>query len=121
MMYRIVAVFLAICLPLAAGGVSLPGEKISEEMSMERIPRRGGRDFTQRPSREGSYEAGVLLATVENGEQAQEIAELYGIELVSVEGGLAKYHTELDIMELIQLGRENDWPPVQPNWIYTLF
>jgi len=67
------------------------------------------------------YEEGTLLALVESEAQAHEIAGLYGIALISVEEGLATFHTEQDLMELIELGRENDWPPVQPNYIRELF
>lgn len=67
------------------------------------------------------YEQGVLLALVETQEEAERITELYGIELVSVEGSLAKFFTGQDIMELIELGETNGWPPVQPNYLYRPF
>lgn len=67
------------------------------------------------------YEKGVLLAIVASQEEAEKIAELYGITLVSVNDSLATYSTDKDILELIQLGRENGWPPVEPNYINRLF
>ncbi|MCL2811611.1 MAG: hypothetical protein FWD25_06955 [Clostridia bacterium] len=115
--------FLAICLLTASGGVSL-----SEQAS-----RRDRRSIKQRFFDEDGgplpapsplsryYQEGTLLAAVEDEEHAREIAELYGIELVSAKNGLALFHTELDVMELIHLGRENGWPHVQPNWLYRAF
>lgn len=67
------------------------------------------------------YEKGVLLAIVASQEEAEKIAELYGITLVSVNDSLAKYSTDKDIQELIRLGHENGWPPVEPNYIDRLF
>ncbi len=68
-----------------------------------------------------TYEAGVLLALVDSREDAEKIAELYGITLDSVNAGLAKFTTDQDILELIKLGRKNGWPEVQPNYLYQLF
>lgn len=67
------------------------------------------------------YEEGVLLAIVTSQEEAEEIASLYGITLVSVNESLAIYSTEQDILELIRLGRENGWPPVEPNYLSRPF
>jgi len=98
--------------PLQERPVSRQNNTIEETMP---FGKGGGSDLAPQ------YEEGTLIAIVENEEQAREIAELYGIELISVEDGLAIFHTDLDIMALIELGLENDWPPVQPNWIYTAF
>ena len=67
------------------------------------------------------YEEGTLLAMVESEEQAEEIAELYGITLVRIDDSLAKFSTDKDLNELIELGRKNGWPPLQPNYIYQAF
>jgi len=67
------------------------------------------------------YEEGTLLATVESEEDAQEIASLYGIDLVSVRYGLAVFHTDRDIREVMEQGALNDWPRLEPNWYYQSF
>ena len=55
-----------------------------------------------------------LYKLVESEEEAREIAELYGIELVSVEQEIAVYHTEEDPEEK---GREdNDEADYEDNY-----
>lgn len=56
-----------------------------------------------------------LIAAVISDEEAQEIAELYGIELIEVNYGIAVYHTEEDPKTVIQRGIDNGWPPVGQN------
>ena len=56
-----------------------------------------------------------LTALADTLEEAQEIAELYGIELDSYSYGVAVYHTDKDISELIQLGLDNDYPTLAPD------
>ncbi|MBD5508139.1 MAG: hypothetical protein HDR05_08865 [Lachnospiraceae bacterium] len=56
-----------------------------------------------------------LTALADTLEDAQEIADLYGIELVSYSYGVAVYHTDKDISELIQLGLDNDYPTLAPD------
>ena len=68
-----------------------------------------------------AYEPGALLALVDSREQALKIAELYGIELVSEGDGLAKFHTDEDVMTVIDRGIENGWPLLEPNLYYSLF
>ena len=56
-----------------------------------------------------------LTALADTLEEAQKIADLYGIELDSYSYGVAVYHTDKDISELIQLGLDNDYPTLAPN------
>lgn len=56
-----------------------------------------------------------LTALADTLEEAQEIADLYGIELDSYSYGVAVYHTDKDISELIQLGLDNDYPTLAPD------
>ncbi|MDE5939573.1 MAG: hypothetical protein K2H37_10880 [Lachnospiraceae bacterium] len=63
----------------------------------------------------GVDEAPTLTALADTLEDAQEIADLYGIELESYSYGVATYRTDKDISELINLGLENDYPTLAPN------
>ena len=56
-----------------------------------------------------------LTALVDDLEEAEEIADLYGIELDSYSYGVAVYVTDRDVQELISLGEENDYPTLAPN------
>lgn len=56
-----------------------------------------------------------LTALADTLKEAQEIAKLYGIELDSYSYGVAVYHTDKDISELIQLGLDNDYPTLVPD------
>lgn len=62
---------------------------------------------------------GPLLYLAETREAADEIASLYGIELVSYEDGLAVYYTDEDPRNVILRGEENGWPQLSPNYIVT--
>lgn len=61
-----------------------------------------------------------LMATADTQAEADRIAELYGIELVSWSGHLAVFHTEEDLYDVIGRGVEQDWPPLEINRIVTL-
>lgn len=56
-----------------------------------------------------------MTALADSLEKAQEIADLYGIELDSYSYGVAAYSTDKDISELLRLGEENDYPTLEPN------
>lgn len=64
---------------------------------------------------------GVLIATVETREKAEELAELYGIELVRYAYQIAEYHTEEDPGAVIQRGIDNGWPRLERNGIVQAF
>ncbi|MBD5514763.1 MAG: hypothetical protein HDR06_08935 [Lachnospiraceae bacterium] len=60
-----------------------------------------------------------LMSEAETEEKAREIAEQYGIELVSFENGIALYHTEEDPFEVIARGQENGYAQLSVNFIRT--
>lgn len=57
-----------------------------------------------------------LTALADTREEAEEIAGLYGIELSSYAYGVATYTTDKNIQELIDLGIENNYPELTPNY-----
>lgn len=62
-----------------------------------------------------------LVALAEDEEQAQEIATLYQIELVSFSEGVAVYTTNQDPYELIDLGKQNGYPLLTVNHTLQLY
>ena len=66
-------------------------------------------------SEEEISDSSQLTALADTLEEAQEIADLYGIELDTYSYGVATYHTDKDISDLIQLGLDNDYPTLAPN------
>ena len=58
-----------------------------------------------------------LYAVVSNEEDAQAIADQYGIELVEYAQGVATYHTEEDPGTVVRRGRENGWHPLAVNHV----
>ena len=61
-----------------------------------------------------------LMATVGSQEEAEEIAALYGIELVDCSEHVATFHTEEDLYAVIQRGKDNGWPLLEVNYVITL-
>ena len=61
-----------------------------------------------------------LLAEAETEEEAMEIAELYGISLVKFRGNVAVYETDKDIEELIEMGKKNNYPTLEINYLMEL-
>ena len=57
-----------------------------------------------------------VIALADTREEAEEIAELYGIELNTYSYGVATYTTDKNLQELIDLGVENDYPTLTPNY-----
>ena len=62
-----------------------------------------------------------LTALADTREAAEKIAELYGIELSSYSYGVATYTTEKSLKELMNLGLENNYPELTPNYEQELF
>lgn len=56
-----------------------------------------------------------LLRSVESLEEAECLAECYGITLVEYIDGLAVFTTEEDPRDVIQRGRDNGWPELSRN------
>ena len=58
-----------------------------------------------------------LMATVSSREEAEELAELYGITLVNYGYQLATFHTDEDPREVIAKGEKNGWPELTLNTV----
>ena len=58
---------------------------------------------------------GQLIASAETREEAQAIADQYGITLVDWGYGGAKFYTVEDPREVIRRGQEKGWPELYPN------
>ena len=104
-------VLLAVVLLLALVLSGCGGEPVSGKPS----PRVSPPLRTPGPSRPVYPEGRELLASAETEEEARELAELYGVELVSFSGHIAVFHTEEDPFEVIRRGEKNDWPPLEIN------
>ncbi len=61
-----------------------------------------------------------LMAPAASREEAEEIAALYGVELVDYEHGYALFHTEEDPSAVRERGRENGWPELEINSLNPL-
>ena len=99
-------------------GSQSPGQRHAEDV--QRVPhtKRGEHEGGTMEGRQGrQYQPGALIGIVESEEHAQEIAELYGITVVTVGYEFALFHTEEDVMDVIDRGIQNGWPPLEPNWI----
>lgn len=83
----------------------------AETASLETIP---APEFTETAPGEISQN-GQLIASAETLEEAQKLAELYGIELVDYGYHIALFRTEEDPKAVIQRGRENGWPELSLN------
>ena len=66
-------------------------------------------------------EEAQLIASAATPEEAQEIADLYGITLVEHKRSFALYRTEEDPKAVIQRGRDNGWPELNLNYIMKPF
>lgn len=66
-------------------------------------------------------EKNQLIANAATREEAEKIAELYGITLVEYSGKVAVYDTKQSPQELIKLGEERGYPPLSINYSYSLW
>lgn len=58
-----------------------------------------------------------LVAIADTQKEAEDIAEQYGITLVSYENGTAVYQTEEDPYEVIARGQENGYHELSVNYV----
>ncbi|MBQ8592536.1 MAG: hypothetical protein IJ485_07310 [Lachnospiraceae bacterium] len=58
-----------------------------------------------------------LMTTVDNEEEAKEVAELYGITFVRYADGIAEYTTDRALEEVIAEGEEKGYPILSINYI----
>ena len=56
-----------------------------------------------------------LYCLAETLAEAEEIASLYDITLVSFGDGVATFTTDRDLQEVIEYGKKNDLPPISIN------
>lgn len=62
-----------------------------------------------------------LTCIAETQEEAETIAEQYGISLVSYNCGVATFYTEEDPTDVINRGMEQGWPELSLNMINRTF
>lgn len=62
-----------------------------------------------------------LTALADSQEAAQEIADLYGITLKDYSYGVATYTTDKNLRDLLDLGLENDYPELTPDYENQLY
>ena len=62
---------------------------------------------------------GTLICAAETEEEAKQIGELYGIELIKFGHGMALYSTEEDLQAVIRRGKEQGWPELSINHTAT--
>ena len=60
-------------------------------------------------------EESELLCILQSEEEAQEVAALYGIELVAYKKPLATFLTKEDPRTVIEKGKANGWPELSLN------
>ena len=58
---------------------------------------------------------GQLMATVDSQEDAQRLADLYGITLVDFRYRIAVFRTDENPRDVIRRGEEQGWPPLSLN------
>ena len=56
-----------------------------------------------------------LMCLADDKEQAQQIADQYGIELVEFSYGVATFHTNEDPQKIIDMGKEMGYPELEIN------
>ena len=79
-----------------------------------------GRNHSSTEEEEIMGEKVSMIALADTKEEAQKIAELYGIELVNYSYGVAEYETTKDPQELIALGEKKNYPALSTNNTLTI-
>lgn len=90
-------------------------DNAKQEIIAMPIPESEAFSSTGNSAEDESEETTKLTALADDLEEAEKIADLYGIELDSYSYGVAVYVTDKDVQELISLGEENDYPTLAPN------
>lgn len=113
---------------LAVGLCGCGGSREMTEMSVNTvdngIPQLEPIDETDPPadsSEDGEQETAELIALADTLEEAERIAELYGIELSTYAYGVATYTTDKNVQELFDLGDEKGYPALSPNHKLELY
>jgi len=71
-------------------------------------------DAAATPTQEAEMK-GNLMAWAETQADAENIANLYGINLVAYSNKIALFYTDQDLDALIQTGKKNGWPELSKN------
>jgi len=82
-----------------------------DESSIQKIPQL----IETENSSEVEKKETELIALAEDQTEAEKIAKLYGIELISFSDGIAVYTTDKDPQELMELGDNNGYPTLTVN------
>lgn len=61
----------------------------------------------------------TMIAQVESQQEAEEIANLYGIELLQYQNKIATFFTQKDPLELMRWGKEQGYPSLGINQEYS--
>lgn len=126
MKMKIVVLVLGLILLAAVGLWGCGGKKELTKVAVDdNIPKLqklvDKNDFSVESSENDGSATTELTALADNQEEAEEIAELYGIELSSYSYGVATYTTDKNPQELIELGIENEYPALIQNYEQELY
>ena len=126
MKMKIVVLVLGLILLAAVGLWGCVGKKELTKVAVDdNIPKLqklvDKNDFSVESSENDGSTTTELTALADNQEEAEEIAELYGIELSSYSYGVATYTTDKNPQELIELGIENEYPALIQNYEQELY
>ena len=126
MKMKIVVLVLGLILLAAVGLWGCGGKKELTKVAVDdNIPKLqklvDKNDFSVESSENRGSTTTELTALADNQEEAEEIAELYGIELSSYSYGVATYTTDKNPQELIELGIENEYPALIQNYEQELY
>ena len=112
-MNKFLVILLLLLLPVGLWGCKHSGDASS---TLESIPATGSV-----PEELGALsEQGQLMASAETREDAEALAELYGITLVEYRNRLALFYTDEDPREVIRRGTENGWQELSLNRVQKL-
>lgn len=77
--------------------------------------------WTPQPTLDAVSPHAQLICAAQSQEEAQSIADLYGIALVDWGYGVASFYTEEDPREVIRRGQEKGWAELSLNRIQKAF
>lgn len=103
------------CTPAAEPPAKEPSEPTRQESTTPSTP-----TMAEDVTTGQTYAEAQLLGEAETREEAEELAELYGITLVDYKNGLGRFHTEEDPRDVIRRGKENGWPELVLNRVTSL-
>jgi hypothetical protein len=119
---KIIIIYLMLAVLLLAGLCSCAGKNGSVIPSDLQTPKAGAEKPT--PAAKPEQTAGdaevvnnQLIGEAQTQEEAQQIADLYGIELISFNYGIAVFKTEEPAEDVIERGKQNCWPLLEPDHI----